>query len=753
MSKKRKISESFTYFCSTLILIIALVGAYMTAELWDDFQLGRNFDQGDLSYPVILTDRNGKEIHRIFGQENREWVDLGDISTDLQKMTLLAEDQRFYQHLGIDIKGIMRAMRTNFQTKSYSQGASTLTQQIARKVYLTDDKSLYRKVREVAISLGIESHLTKDEILEIYLNTVPYGPRINGVKLASQTYFGKHPKALSFSEALVLSTMPKDPIRLSRKSNIDQWLGTCGEEDVCSPFESVEYQSSRIENLLIQHAETEGWNDVQTQRIWAELSNIKLDDFRRRWTNDDYQHWQFYVRDFLQSEGINFSNYEKGLVIKTSLDSELQNKIYDFIRGGKSAELYEKHNAENLSLTIIDHQTRSPLVWIGSKYFWNSDISGQIDMLRSRRQPGSTMKPMIYAAAIDNGYEPATLLSDTPISFKGSKYRVNNSDGRFWGRMTMSKALNWSRNIPAVKAFYLAGGEKRTRKYLDHIFGLKTNQDYKDHRFGWSLALGTAGLEVKDIANAYATIATGRYTKLCPILSMTDSLGNLLPNPCAKHIARGMNPKTSFFVRDMMSDPDKKAQAISQWLIPKKYPGLGVKTGTASKRVNNELRPSDNLVAGFTPHATMVLWAGNTNGRALNAGSFSLYSIGPLWRDIMSQFLDAYPDKYARFTVPENLKQELVRYRGEWVSKEYTDKPYTELYTSQLRDSGDWLNSSQPPQVAEVQSDVAPEYAEEDSVPVPSVEAIVGISPQPKESLIDISKVKERIMGRRSQRW
>ena len=483
--------HSFRYISGNILLLLVIFGSYLVAELWDDFETGRNFSRADLRYPVIITDRNGEEVHRIFGTENREWVDLENISDHLKTATIVAEDQRFYEHFGVDVLGIGRAIFRNFKAGGLAQGASTLTQQIARKVYLNDQKTFTRKIREMSIALGIETKLSKDEILEIYLNTVPYGPRVNGVKLASKMYFDTEPSKLSMSQSIVLAALPKDPIRLSRINQVEDWFGYCVPSETtegstadpettpkqpCSPFDNASYRSGRIEQLLLQVAETKNWPQIHTQKVWAEMASLELGKIRKKWANDDFQHWQFFIRDFLASQDFNLSDYPKGLIIKTSLDAELQRQVYEYFRGGKSAELFEQHNAENFSLLLLDNAQRNPMVWIGSKYFWNTDIEGQVDMLRSRRQVGSTIKLFVYAGAVERGFEPPTLISDTPLAFRNSPYRVNNYDGGFWGRMSMSTALNWSRNIPAVKALYLAGGEKKLRAYLDQVFGFDINQ-------------------------------------------------------------------------------------------------------------------------------------------------------------------------------------------------------------------------------------------------------------------------------------
>ncbi|HEY5714449.1 MAG TPA: transglycosylase domain-containing protein [Candidatus Gracilibacteria bacterium] len=725
--------------------------AVLTYYFGDDFMLGRSLSRDSLVYPVIITDRYGQELHRIFGNENREWIDLDSISDHLKTATILAEDHRFREHHGIDFKGIARATWHNFQTGEYDEGASTLTQQIARKVYLTDQKTIKRKLREMAIALGIESKFSKDEVLEMYLNTVPYGPRINGVKLAADTYFDKTPLELTMAESLILAALPKDPVGLSKKPEIWQWLSGCKNYWVCSSFEEVDDRSKRIEKLLFTVAKAENWEISQTKATWEEMAQIKLGHFQKAWTDDDFQHWRFFVLDFLESKGFDFSLHHQGLIIRTSLDKDLQLGLYKSLLEGPSQKMYTEFGIENFALMILDNETRGPLTWIGSKYFWNKDIDGQVDMLRSRRQVGSTIKPFTYALAIHQGYQPPTLLSDTPIRFTNDTHRVSNSDSKFYGRMTMGTALNWSRNIPAIKVFYLAGGEFIVRHYLDEWFHFGIDETYGDHKFGWSLAIGSVPLRLMDLGNAYSTLGTGQYQEICPILSIQDSQGNPILSPCVAKKAKPMEPSTNFFVNDMLSDLDKRPWRWTAVITPPDYPRMAIKTGTASKRVGQTLLPTDNLVSGYTPEATILMWAGNTDGAALKDGSLAVNSIGAMWRNIATQFFTRYPEKYTTFEMPADLKDTLVKVRDEWALVGYEEKPYNELYQSGIVDLGAWLND--PDYVALASLEEGADNEPEIAGPRPPVEErVIEKIEMKKTSSINLEKVSNWIRQRRQSR-
>ena len=626
------------------ILFCTLIGSGMGAaeSLWEwgqeDFKRGQSLTLESLEFSVIVTDKNGEELYRNFDQENREWVDLEAMPLALQLATVMAEDKRFYSHSGVDIKGIARAAWENHQAGEITQGGSTITQQLARKVFLNDERSYERKLKEMFIALGIESRYSKDDILEMYLNTVPYGPRTNGVGVAAKEYFNKTPIELTPSESLVLAVLPKDPVRLSRIREIDTWLGECPMEfveDTCSPFKDLNYDFSRVESLLFAVAENLNWTPEKAHNVWVELRDIQLPQ-NKSWVNDDFQHFRFYLENFLAENDLSEAAIGDGIVIKTTIDKSLQQKFLAQIEA-KSPDLQSEHWISNLATIVVDHKSRGPLVWIGSKDYWNNQIKGQIDMLQSRRQTGSAIKPFIYAAAIDQGYQPPTIFYDSVTWFRNDRFRLSNADGHFLGGIRMKQALAYSRNIPAAKALLLAGGETAVKTYLDERFGFDIMARYPKHPFGWTLALGTAPVKISDLANAYATLGSNEKKDLCPIVSITTFKGEKVGHPCQIKIARRTNQTTNYFISEMLSDESARPASWNE-LISTAQP-MAVKTGTSSKRVNGQVMPVDDIVVGYTPNATVLLWAGNTSGQALKPGSVAIFSVGETWRDLANTML------------------------------------------------------------------------------------------------------------------
>lgn len=668
----------FRFLKYSFLFVFLLVlggGSYLAHWGYDDYKKGQTFSRDFLKYPIIFTDRNDIEIHRIFGNENREWSDLEEIPSYLKTATLLAEDKRFNYHFGVDPIGIMRAMWVNIQAGGIRQGASTLTQQVARKAFLTDERNYKRKLKEMFLAMGIESKFSKDDILEMYLNTVPYGGRVNGVEVAAKTYFNKTVKDLSEAESLILTMLPQDPVRLSKKTQIKDWLGNCPEAtDPCDIFQP-NYETTRIEKILLALAQTESWPKEKTMLVWEELKEKRIPR-RHNWAHSDFQHFQFYTRDFLAKKGAEFSSIRDGIVVKTSLDSRLQQEISHYLRDEKSIELIMKHNMKNAAVMILDNESRSPLAWVGSKYFWNEDIEGQIDMLRSERQVGSSMKPFIYSAAIEEGYEPPTIFYDSTVSFRGDNHTLRNADGHYLGGIRMTDALAKSRNIPAAKAVLLAGGEKKVRNYLDTIFGFEINKRFSKHTFGWTISLGTAPIELNRLANAYATLATGERKELCPIVSVTTFGGKDLGNYCDDTVLAKVPETNRFFINEILSN-EKARPTAYKWRENLTIPNFNIaaKTGTSSKRVNGTLYPVDDLVVGYSPKNTFLMWGGNTDGEGLKRGSVAVSSIGDEWNHIVQNFYEKNPKEYATFSVPKGLQ----RVHNEWASSKYIPPSYDRL--------------------------------------------------------------------------
>lgn len=657
-------------FLSAFVVAISLLGTFS----WQYIKMGRTLSRADLDFPIVMLDRNGIEIYRSFSQENREWISLDHIPKFLQEATILAEDRRFYYHFGVDTLGILRATFHNIFAGKFEQGASTLSQQIARKVFLEDQKTMKRKIREALIAIGIESAFSKDEVLEMYLNVVPYGPRINGVDVAAQVYFQKTPSNLSEAESLVLAMLPQNPVILSQQKRIPFWLGYCKNIEEDCDFFSKNYQKTRIENILLEIGKRKKWSTEKILAVHEELKDIILQK-SGNWAHSDFQHFRFFVQDFLKDKAYELPDSSQNAVfVKTSIDADLQKEVHTLIRE-EMPQLTEKYGIHNIAVLILDNETRSPLVWIGSESFWDESINGQVDMLRSKRQPGSTIKPFLYASAILMGYEPPTILYDSALQFRGERKNISNADGTFLGGIRMTDALAKSRNIPAVKTFFLIGGEQVVRNMLDGLFNFSLNQDFPDHPFAWTLALGTPSVSLETLANAYAILGTGKKKEICPLLSLFSEEESPLDNPCDQTETTVLGAKTIFFLGDMLSNIEARPAGYWRKNLTVPEHNIAVKTGTSSGSVGNISYPVDNVIVGYTPKNTFLIWAGNTNGALLGKESFAVSSVGPLWNRIVQKYYEKYPESYVVFEKPEGLE----KIQGEWASADYHPPSYAPL--------------------------------------------------------------------------
>ena len=362
------------------------------------------------------------------------------------------------------------------------------------------------------------------------------------------------------------------------------------------------------------------------------MHNIVLPE-AHSYRDDLFHQWYNYIIAHLKKHNIDAYTYKGGLKIRTSIDVELQKQAYEKV-STYTEKLIREYDMENVALVIIDNTTRQPVIYMGSKAFWDESIDGQVDILRSKRQPGSSIKPLLYYKYIADGAHPKSIIADSPIKYKGDKRYVQNWDGRFYGNMTVERALVLSRNISATRVFYSIGGEKEVRHLLENTFNIPINTLYKDTVFGWALALGAVNIDMLDLANAYTTLANGDNKELCPIISMRTITNKELPIPCDE--ASITLSKTAVdHMWDMLSNKNIRSRGIVYDNVDTKDIASASKSGTSTKRINNVLYPVDNVLAGYTDDFTLLVWGGNTDGRALKLGSFASLTIAPLWRDML----------------------------------------------------------------------------------------------------------------------
>ena len=672
---------------------------------------------------TTIFDREGNPLYKIFGEENREFLPLNQIDEKILQATIAIEDKNFQSHFGFDPVSIVRAQLSNLKEDATVQGASTITQQLAKNLYLSHEKTLERKIKELILATQIEWNFSKDAILELYLNKIPYGSNSFGVEAAAQTFLGKSAKKVTLIEAVILASLPNGPSRYSPYgANRKDLMGYCGKdpgsnqdessvtepdttEITCSSPNDPNYHWGRKDLVLDRLYQDRLITKEEFQQAWLEGFDVKFKDLKHAIKEP---HFVFYVKDYLEKKYGKELVESGGLNVITTLDPKLQKLGHDAIDAHYEQNL-KRYGANNGAMVALDPKTGQIVAMIGSKDYWDDSIQGQVNVTTSLRQPGSSFKPLIYAAAIQNtSIGSGSFLNDYKTIFNNNKAKIpNNYDGRFMGRMTIRSALGGSRNVPAIKAFYVAGDEDKILDFMDKI-GIKNLREFKTKyneeiqndpkwktkwtfNYGWPLAIGSGEVRLLDLVNAYATLAhQGAYLQANPILEVRDRDGNVLEKFEENlPVQQVMDPSTAFIVTDMLADP--MARPAGVWRTILTIPGqvVAAKTGTSDKKVGNSKvsLPNNTVTIGYTTNLVAGFWVGNTDGRPLKNSAYSLYTTDPPWHKFMEEALEGKPKE--EFPVPEGIiKVGKEYYPSSWNKKDY-DKMFkrADLHTMDCTDA------------------------------------------------------------------
>lgn len=576
-----------------------------------------------------IVDRNGEILFRLYEDENRTLVPLSEIPLSVIEATIAIEDKDFYNHHGFSIRGISRAILSNFSEESESvQGGSTITQQLVKNRLLTPEKSYVRKVKELILSILVEDQYSKEEILTMYLNQVAFGGTIYGIEEASMQYFGKHASQLSLSESALLAGLPKAP-------------------SVYSPFGSTPKMAIERQKEVLRRMVEDGY-------ITAEMADNATKEelkFRQEQVDIKAPHFVMYVKKLLAEKYGEEVLHNGGLIIQTTLDLKTQNRAQEIV----STEIskLKKLNINNGAALVTNPKTGEILAMVGSVNYFDFENDGQVNITIRPRQPGSSIKPLTYALGLENGLSSMTRIEDKPITFQvaGSKpYTPQNYDGKFHGSVAIREALASSYNIPAVKLLALLGVDKLLEKGKQ--MGITTWEDV--NRFGLSLTLGGGEVMMTDMATMYGVFANqGDKVDLNPILKVTDYRGKeLYYNHCAldnqncqkEHV---LDSAVAYIISHILSDNEARTPAfgpISTLVIPNQQ--VAVKTGTT-----NNLR--DNWTIGYTSDRVVAVWVGNNDNTPMNYVASGITGASPIWNNIMRQQLsNSIPHK---FEVPETV--------------------------------------------------------------------------------------------------
>ncbi len=568
--------------------------------------------------PSILYDRTGTvELYRLYDEENRIVISHDAIPESIRLATIASEDQNFYAHHGVDPLSIMRALRANLQSGRIEQGGSTITQQLARALFLTNERTLERKVREALLALKIDRALEKDEILDLYLNTVPYGANAYGIESAASLFFNKKAIDLSIDESALLAALPNAPTFFSPYRN------------------NLDGLKERQEHILLRMY-TLGY--ISRSEYTAAISAETVTHIFPRRDNIIAPHFVFAVLDELKEKYSEADLQTKGLRIITTLDLDLQKSAERIVREG--AEKIKARGAENAALVALDAKNGNILAMVGSRDYFDTTIDGNVNVTMEKRQPGSAFKPFAYATAFSKGFQPETPLYDTLTNFgpdgTGKNYIPQNYDGKFHGRLTMRQALSMSLNVPAVQTLALAGIEDTIK--LATAMGITTLTDPK--RYGLALVLGGAEVRPLDMANAFSVFGQeGRTHDTTGIAQVFDRTGAEIVLQTRRESIQAIEPEVARKINSILSDNAARTPIFGP-NSPLAFPA-GIKVAAKTGTTQNF---RDAWTVGYTPSVAVAVWAGNNDNRPMNAGADGVFVAAPIWRAFMNVALKRFPE-------------------------------------------------------------------------------------------------------------
>ncbi|MFA7209035.1 MAG: PBP1A family penicillin-binding protein [Parcubacteria group bacterium] len=611
----RKIIKESAFITLNVFLMLGAIASGVFAYAYIKAPIAATLTKRDSPQTTLIYDRTGQHIlYEIHGEENRIILPHDKIPDSIRIATVATEDAGFYNHFGVDFFAILRALKNNLEKSSMDQGASTITQQLARNAFLTREKTIRRKIAELIIAIKIERKYTKEQILDMYLNEIPYGSNAYGIESAAKTFFGKNATDLTFDEAALLAAIPKATSYYSPHGNhLDGLL-------------------LRQKMILDRIGKLQLADSATVAKAQQEPTARKIIPFSDA---IDAPHFVFYVREELEKRFEPETIEKDGLRIYSTLDYDKQ-KLAEQIISASDATL-KKYGASNAALVSLDPKNGQILAMVGSKDYFDDSIDGQVNVATRPRQPGSSFKPFAYAAAFEKGFQPETKILDIQTDFgadgSGKHYIPRNYDGKFHGVVTMRQALAMSLNVPAVKALSLAGVQ--TTIDLAHRLGITTLND--TNRYGLSLVLGGGEVKLLDETAGYAVFANdGKKNTPVSILKITDSRGEPIHMATVEDTPV-LDPQIARKIDSILSDNAARIPIFgpnNKLSIPGKI--VAAKTGTTSEF-------KDAWTVGYTPHLVTGVWVGNNNNRPMRAGADGSYVAAPIWNKFMSEVLDGYP--------------------------------------------------------------------------------------------------------------
>lgn len=653
MKLTRFIGKNLKSYLPLALLALVAGSLVLVALVLNDLPNPEEFETRQVAQSTKIYDRTGKVLlYEIHGEEKRTTIPYSDIPESVKKATISIEDKDFYSHGGFSIPSIINGAIIEPLTgkTDRARGGSTITQQLAKNAFLSSERTLVRKFKELIVAYELEKKYSKDEILNLYLNQIPYGNNAYGIEAAAQTYFNKHASQLSLAESAVLASLPKATSYYSRGNHNAELM--------------------QRKDLVLQKMKDYGYI---SEKEMTQAQKVTI-QFAPQATNLKAPHFVLEVQDYLNKKYGEDYIQTAGLNVITTLDWDLQQIAEKAVLDGtaRNKELYDGNNA---ALMAQDATNGQILAMVGSKDYFaspepencvpskNCKFEGNFNVVtQGLRQPGSAIKPFAYAAAFKKGLTPDTVVFDTETEFDTTgipenSYKPGDYSGKFKGPITLRDALSQSLNIPAVKILYIAGIDNMLALAKD--FGITTLTERS--RYGLSLVLGGGEVTLKDIVGAYTVFAQeGIRHPQTMILSITDSNKNIVEE-YKDFSTKVIEPQYPRLINNILSDVEARAGLfLSASLAMTVFPGheVALKTGTT-----NDYR--DAWTIGYTPDLVVGVWTGNNDNEPLQKNGSSVLAAMPIWSSFMKEALKNRP--LVSFNKPDPYESQKPMFNKEYI--------------------------------------------------------------------------------------
>lgn len=623
-----------------LIIAVLVLGAMMAVRAWLFVDLpALDTLASNLSAPSTrILDREGRLLYTIadphVGQHTP--IPLAEIPPTCRRATIATEDANFYSNPGVDVVGILRAVWINLRGGEVLSGGSTITQQLARNLLLSPQeraqRTLTRKLRESILAWRLARAYTKDQILQLYLNEAYYGNLAYGIEAAARTYFSKHVGELDLSECALLAGLPQSPAAYDPLANLP----------------AARERQAVVLDLMVK----QGYVTSDDARLAkAESLHFAAVPFPIQ-----APHWVMYVRAWLEERFAPEEIYREGLIVTTTLDLDWQNAAQEIVRRRLDelqhpGEGKPTRNVNNAAVVALDPRTGEILTMLGSPDYFDLQISGAVNATLALRQPGSSIKPITYAAAFDprraDPLTAASMILDVRTSFttkEGEPYVPSNYDLRYHGPVLAREALASSYNLPAVQVLDRIGLDAMIR--LARQMGISTFSD--SGHYGLALTLGGGEVRLLDMAVAFGAFANGgRRVEPVAVTSVTDARGQLRYQASPQPGDRVLDPRVAYLVTSILSDDKARAPAFGEGSVLKIDRPAAAKTGTTSDW-------RDNWTLGYTPDLVVGVWVGNADSQPMENVS-GITGAGPIWHEFIQTALLGRPA--LDFPEPQGLER------------------------------------------------------------------------------------------------